>query len=96
MIGWRHFGFEFLLLVVICIGALFFFPVAHGSYSAVHGPVTALRSLKYRLQIWLVSVISALRPLSKRPLGDLCRFFRACTDFGFFDFAPAQIPVLRC
>lgn len=32
------------LLAVIAVAALFLFPIAHGSYSATHGPGTDLRA----------------------------------------------------
>jgi hypothetical protein len=34
------------ILAIACILGLFLFPVAHGPYSAVHGPVTALSALR--------------------------------------------------
>lgn len=95
--SWRHFGFEFVLLVVICVAALFFFPVAQGSYSAVHGPVTALRSIKYRLRIWLILAMAACSLLHNRPLlGGSRRLFRVHTGVGFFFCGPEQVLVLRC
>lgn len=94
--SWRHFGFEFVLLVVICVAALFFFPVAHGSYSAVHGPVTALRSIKYRLRIWMILAMAPYRVLRQRLVGGSRRFFRLYTESGFFFCCPEQVLVLRC
>jgi F0F1-type ATP synthase assembly protein I len=34
------------VLAVVCVLALFFFPGIEGPYSAVHGPVTALLSIR--------------------------------------------------
>jgi hypothetical protein len=45
------------LLAIMAVAALFFFPAAHGSYSATHGPITALRA--YRLRAFLLFVISS-------------------------------------
>ena len=96
MIGWRHFGFEFVLLVVICVGALFLFPIAHGSYSAVHGPVTALRSIKNRFHISLISVLAAFSPVPKCLLvGNSRLFFQAYTDVEFFFSDPDQMVLRR-
>jgi hypothetical protein len=44
-------GFQLLanrlaMVAIACILGLFLFPAAHGPYSAVHGPVTALGSLR--------------------------------------------------
>jgi hypothetical protein len=46
-----------VLVAVIGIAALFLFPLAHGSYSATHGPTTALRAKHFRNV--LMFVISA-------------------------------------
>ncbi|MGH9523914.1 MAG: hypothetical protein ACRD3E_15425 [Terriglobales bacterium] len=42
------------LLAVIAISALFLFPVAHGSYSATHGPGTDLRWKQFRSVLMFV------------------------------------------
>ena len=42
------------LLGVIAIAALFLFPLAHGSYSATHGPGTDLRSKQFRSVLMFV------------------------------------------
>jgi len=52
--------FGFAILAILCTAALFLFPAVRGSYTAVHGPVTALRSLKNKLLIWLQTGQAAL------------------------------------
>ena len=42
----RHFGYEFAIIAIICVIGIFLFPAPTGSYSAVHGPVTALRAMR--------------------------------------------------
>jgi|SRR5215469_2045636 len=52
------------LLAVFCVLGIFFFPVVDGPYSAVHGPVTALLSIRAaaRLRMTIVRArITALR-----------------------------------
>src|SRR5215469_3161450 len=52
------------LLAVFCVLGIFFFPVMDGSYSAVHGPVTALLSIRAaaRLRMTIVRAgITAIR-----------------------------------
>lgn len=46
------------LLAVIAVAALFLFPVAHGSYSATHGPGTDLRSKQFRNVLMFVVAAS--------------------------------------
>jgi hypothetical protein len=93
----RDFGFEFVLLLILCTASLFFFPVAHGSYSAVHGPVTILQSIKTRLQMWVVMALAACSPALKRLLaGNPRRLYQVYTAIGFIFSGPAQIFVLRC
>jgi hypothetical protein len=93
----RHFEFEFVLLLILCTASLFFFPVAHGSYSAIHGPVTALQSIKTKLQLWVIMAITACIPKLKhlfarnshRPLQAYCAIESMFVS-------PDQIFVLRC
>lgn len=59
MIFDRQFAFEFSILVILSTAALFFFPAVHGSYTAVHGPVTALRWIKSRVHVWLTLMLAA-------------------------------------
>ena len=97
MIFSRDFGFEFVLLLILCTASLFFFPVSHGSYSAVHGPVTIVQSIKARLQMWVIMAIAACSPAFKRLLaGNSRRPCQAYTAIGFVFSDPAQIFVLRC
>jgi hypothetical protein len=59
LISFRHFSYEFALVAILCTVALFLFPAAHGSFSAVHGPVTTLRSIKVKLRIWVALALAA-------------------------------------
>lgn len=60
----RDLGYEFAILVIICTVAIFLYPAARGSYSAVHGPVTALLTFRVKLRLWLSIVLAALYVLS--------------------------------
>jgi hypothetical protein len=48
------------MIAMVCILSVFFVPLTHGPYSAVHGPMTALRSLRNRLQLALAMWLAAL------------------------------------
>lgn len=54
MILSRQFSYEFAIVAILSIIIIFFFPAVFGSYSAVHGPVTALRSARAKLQMLLL------------------------------------------
>jgi hypothetical protein len=89
-------GCEFAILAVICTIAIFLFPVASGPYSAVHGPVTALRSLRLRIKLWLGMALAALSWLG-------CVLFGGFTELRMVRqrvLAPLlsldRIAVLRC
>ena len=45
----REFGHRFAFLVMLCTVSLLLFPAMRGPYSAVHGPVTALRAARRKL-----------------------------------------------
>lgn len=62
MIFSRQFGYEFsiLLILILSVVGIFFFPAVCGSYSAVHGPVTAFRSATAKLKLWLLLTLASL------------------------------------
>jgi hypothetical protein len=94
---WRHFGSKFALVLILGTAVLFFFPVAHGSYSAVYGPVTALRSVRTKLRIWLILAMTACSLLFRRSFVAGSRLFgRACLYFGLLFPGLEQVAVLRC
>lgn len=42
----RHFGYGLAFIAIVCVMAIFLFPAPAGSYSAVHGPVTAFQAMR--------------------------------------------------
>lgn len=60
----QQFSYQFAVIAIVCTIALFLFPVARGSYSAVHGPVTALRSMRTKFLTWVAVTWHALCRLS--------------------------------
>lgn len=48
------------LLAVFCVLGIFFFPVMDGPYSAVHGPVTALLSIRAAARLRMTIVRAGL------------------------------------
>ncbi len=99
----RHAAADIALMVLVCVMAMFLHPIAHGPYSAVHGPTTALRahyrSIVVRISIALAafSVAALLLPgVAAAALG--CRFalFAAFATFAVLS-APDSAPLpLRC
>ena len=57
----RHQGYEFAIFAIVCTVAIFVLQAASGSYSAVHGPVTALLSLRARLKLMSGMALAALQ-----------------------------------
>jgi hypothetical protein len=92
----RRFGFDFVLLAIVCIAALFFFPAANGSYSAVHGPVTVLQSINYRLQLWLILAMAAHGLSRSLFINNSGLLFQRYNEFGLQLFGPEQRSILRC
>ena len=54
------------VLAVFCVLVVFFFPALQGPYPAVHGPVTALLSLRAAARLRLVTIRNSLRGISAR------------------------------
>ena len=51
-----YFGHELAIVVIVCVLGIFLFPAAAGPYSAVHGPVTALRAMRSSIRLrWAIA-----------------------------------------
>lgn len=61
----RQVSYEFALVAILCTVALFLFPAVQGPYSAVHGPVTALLSLKAKVFLCLALLLAAMHLLAR-------------------------------
>ncbi len=48
----RYGDFDWAVIAVASVLLVFFFPAAHGSFAAVHGPATALRAMRYCALLW--------------------------------------------
>ncbi len=83
------------LAIVLAIGtlALFFFPMASGSFQATHGPVTALRAARF-----VRVVLAAMASLFSLLIGFSESQLRAREDetTGVLCGAPVVGPPLRC
>ncbi|HEX6803912.1 MAG TPA: hypothetical protein VF133_09565 [Terriglobales bacterium] len=92
----RHFGHEFAIIAIVCVLGIFLFPAAVGSYSAVHGPVTALQAMRRSIRLRWAMAFAALTFLT------LTAQFLARVLQGMLDLLssatapPAHSPLLRC
>ncbi len=55
----RLFG-ELAIVVIICVIGILLLPASAGPYSAVHGPVTALRAVRTAIKVRWAMMIAAL------------------------------------
>jgi hypothetical protein len=83
-----------LLLIVISILLLFFFPAAAGSFSAVHGPVTAMRASRIARTIHSDLVVRVREIL--RNIGLLLSAGALGQIFLSADSVPLPLAALRC
>ena len=88
-------GCDVAVLAVLCILTIFLFPALQGPYSAVHGPVTSLQSLRAARRFWSSIIQAALASYAQASL----------LIFSWMSFSnadspsaatPACIAVLRC
>jgi hypothetical protein len=56
----RFFRSKLALLTILCIVGLFFFPAAVGSYTSVHGPVSALLAVRAAMRVHWAMAIAGL------------------------------------
>ncbi len=54
---------ELALVAVLCVISIFLFPVAQGPYTAIHGPVTALQSVRTAVRVRWAMVAAAFARL---------------------------------
>lgn len=93
----RRLGYEIAILVVVCTVALFLFPTARGTYSAVHGPVTALLSFHTRIKLRLGMALAGLRFAGRMVPSGSEALRIAWLEIFLLQSAPqGQIAVLRC
>ena len=90
------------LLAAFCVLGIFFFPVMDGPYSAVHGPVTALLSIRAASRLRMTIVRTALTAI-RGCFGNVCTMLTALswislsTSASDLDSWPTEYgTVLRC
>jgi len=87
------------ILSVVCVLALFFFPLAHGSFQATHGPTTTFRAkwaflvLLFAIVAAALRVLAALVSLVAIVFGDSVRIQEPCF---YSPNSLAQSAILRC
>jgi hypothetical protein len=88
---------ELALISILCVISIFLFPIPQGPYCAIHGPVTALQSVRSAVRLRLAMVAAALGA-SKLLLGGLAvlcaAMFLSAACFSPQDVGSASI--LRC
>lgn len=92
----RHWAYEVAVLAMVCVLSIFFAPLAHGPYSAVHGPVTALRSLHNKVQVVLCLWLASLRLFTAVRLSQAYSKLHFSSAFGLLLFPPEFNSILRC
>ncbi len=89
-------GSQLAILVLLCVTVLFFCPAPVGPYPAVHGPVTALQSIR---ALWKLRWSMAAAALSLNVLGCSCSVFAMVVN-GHADSlsteSPGHTSILRC
>ena len=88
-------------LAVLCVLAIFFFPGTEGPYPAVHGPVTALLSIRAsaRLRVLIRAGVSRLRSWFARTpavISSLPGMSDASREFPSSSPGTGTLAVLRC
>ena len=89
------------VFAVLCVLAIFFFPSIDGPYSAVHGPVTGLLSIRAaaRLRVIIRARVNAMRSLLGRAYLEvvpLRLLASACAEFSMENLNRGSLAVLRC
>src|ERR1700674_5886776 len=67
----RRIGCKLAVMACFFVLTIFFFPSTQGSYSAVHGPVTALQAARSAARLRVAIVQGALNCLGNCPISPL-------------------------
>jgi hypothetical protein len=91
---------RFLVSVtVVCVAALFFFPLSYGTFQATHGPTTEFRAQRAAVAI-VLSIASAVLEVSSLPPDaaslPACSLKAQCSDLAESLPAPPSSAILRC
>jgi hypothetical protein len=91
----------FAVFSVLCVLAIFLFPVIKGPYPAVHGPVTALLSMRAAARLRLQIVLAGLGAIGSFYSAQLCSTAVSWADSSAWPadvsaFLTARGSILRC
>jgi len=78
------------VVALLCVLTIFFFPAVEGPYCAVHGPVTALLSI--RASAALRGGLHRSHPAQARRVPSVLSFMESATN----DLAASGASILRC
>jgi len=90
------------VVAVFCVLAIFFFPAMQGPYSVVHGPVTALLSLRaaaglrFRIVRAGLNLIAILKSFAELPLVTLGWAVSFLQEMPAFGSLAGSSTILRC
>ena len=84
------------VIAVICTAAIFLFPVANGSFTSTHGPVTVLRAWRVAVLSLVAVALTATAGLGGRQW--LAKSSSSTLEEAFAGRQPSRDPccVLRC
>lgn len=91
-----------VVIAVFCVLTIFFFPAMQGPYSVVHGPVTALLSIRAAAGLRMAIVRAGLSVVrSCLSFARLALVLLSSTAVSIVEFATASLPpgcdvILRC
>lgn len=94
----RHWARDVAIFALVGLLSVFFVPAGHGPYSAVHGPMTALRCVRNKLQLVLAMELASLRRIARGLLPSFAGFLQVRpADLLLVQVVPPELSaVLRC
>lgn len=87
---------ELAIVAIICVVGIFLFPAAIGSYSAVHGPVTALLAFRAAMKLRFGMVLAAFCTTLFFVIEIGSRCFRVSVPFVMSSSPLQDVLSLRC
>ena len=89
------------VFAAVCVLAIFFFPTIDGPYSAIHGPVTALLSIRAaaRLRLIIQAGVKAMRSWLGHAYLELVSFRLLASsgaEFSMQTLNTSSLAILRC
>jgi hypothetical protein len=90
--------FAVLVVMIVCMSSIWLVPTGQGSFSASHGPISALRARQaaLRLMNWISAIVSTVAGSAPIYIARFCRRGRAESKLQEIPYSLSLVCTLQC